>query len=216
MKVMKCLLSLALVAVLAGGAVDEKKGEKSDAKKPTAKKVEAKKGKPAAKKGDRAKGRKKRSILAQFVNGIELSGEQKEKLAALEKEIGPKFAELQKQNASILTDEQKKAQQEIFASARKDKTNRAEVAKKIAAAIQLTDEQKAKRTEIRKAMGQLRQDAIAKISTFLTEEQKAKLPKRGNRKAGAKKPGAKKAGDKKPAKLGDKKPAEKKPSKDAA
>lgn len=219
MKAFRTLLCLALTLAIAGGAMadDEKKpAKKGEAKKPAAAKGDA------AKKGDarKGKGRKAPSVSSLFLRGIELTDEQKKAVAPIDTEFAAKLAESRKAQLSILTDDQKKAQQAAFAKLRaagKDATpeQRKALQKEIQGTIKLSDEQKAKQAGLRKAQGELRATYLAKVDSILTADQKAKLKSRGKRPArgdaAGKKPG------KKPAK-GDtpKKDGAKKPVKDAA
>ena len=204
MKAFRTLLSLALTLAIAGGAMAE------DEKKPGEKKGEARKP-AAAKKGDakKGKGRKAPAVSALVLRGIELTEEQQKAVAPFDAEFGPKFAELQKAQQSILTEDQLKTQKEAFAKIReagKDATPEqrkaaAEQRKAAASSVKLTDEQKARQAELRKAQGELRTAYLAKVDSILTADQKTKLKDSGKRPAkGDKKPGAKKPDARKPVK----------------
>lgn len=201
MKAFRTLLSLALTLAIAGGAMAE------DEKKPGEKKGEARKP-AAAKKGDakKGKGRKAPAVSALVMRGIELTEEQQKAIAPFDAEFGPKFVELQKAQQSILTEDQLKAQKEAFAKIReagKDATP--EQRKAAASSVKLTDEQKAKQSEVRKAQGELRTAYLAKVDSILTADQKTKLkaggkrPVKGDKKPDARKPDAKKPAPKKDA-----------------
>jgi hypothetical protein len=221
MKAFRTLLCMALTLAIAGGAMadDEKKpAKKGEGKKPAAAKGE--KGDKAATAKTRAearkgKGRKAPSASTMFLRGIELTDEQKKAVAPIDAEFAAKLAESRKAQLGILTEDQRKAQQAAFAKVREaGKTatpeQRKALQKELQGAVKLSDEQKAKQSELRKAQGKLRTDYLAKVGSILTADQKAKLKGRGKRpgkgdaagkKPGAKKPGAKKDGAaKKPAK----------------
>lgn len=199
MKAAKLCLTLALTLAIAGGAIaDEKKAAKGEKKADAAKKGDAKK-------GDRKKkGRGQRAFsVVRFPASLELTKEQSEKLAAINKEYAPKAQELRKVLESVLTEDQKKARVDAQKAIRALDKNDAAGRKKLFAAARpkLSDEQKKKSSEAQKAFVALRKEAMAKATALLTDDQKAKLPKRPTRK-----PGAKKGDAKKGAKKGDKKP----------
>ncbi|MCA9061800.1 MAG: hypothetical protein KDA96_02045 [Planctomycetaceae bacterium] len=157
-------LSLATVVCLQAGADEPKKGK--------------------------GKGQQKApSATQRLLNGIELTPEQKEKVAAIDKEFAAKFTEFAKQRSDLLTADQKKAQQAAQKAAREAGKSAAESRKAVNEALKLTDEQAAKMKEIQKGQTELNGRIVAALKKVLTEEQAAKLPKqRGN----AGKPNAKK------------------------
>ena len=143
------------------------------------------------------KGKKERkapaAVSARLLKGLELTDEQKEQVAALNKEYGPKLADLQKKLA--LSPEQRKAGAEARKKAKEDGTKRKEAAKAVAAALNLSEAQK----EAQKERQALTREIRGKFVALLTPEQKAKVP--GGKK-GAKK-GAKKNTDSKKKKESD-------------
>jgi Spy/CpxP family protein refolding chaperone len=194
MKALKTVLMLALTLVLATGAVaeDAKKGEKG--------KAAAAKKDGAAKRGER----KAPGVTARLVGKLDLSAEQKEKVAAIDKEFAAKAAEIQKASDAVLTKEQIEARNAAMKSARasKDKSPEARKAamKSVQDAVKLTDDQKKKMAEVNKSRQELNGKVLAALKNVLTEEQQKSLPKAGRGEGGkGKKPeGARKpAGDKK-------------------
>lgn len=149
--------------------------------------------------------RKAPSVTARFVKGLELSEEQKGKLAAIDKEYGAKLKELAEKRKNLLTEDQKKAQAAAMKEARAargDGKPSAEARKKLQAAVKLTEEQQKQQKEISAAQREVQQAVIASLRKILTAEQQEKLPKaRPQRKGkeGAKKEGAKKRAEKKKA-----------------
>ena len=145
------------------------------------------------KKGKGKKGRRAQSV-AQFLGSVResLTEDQKAKIKDLDKQYGPKLAEMRKAHAAVIPDLKKK-----IAEARKGKKGK-EARQAIAALY--TDEQKAKLKELTKKNASLNKEIRGKVTALLTTEQKAELPKRGNRK---------KATD-------GKKPTKKKPAQKAA
>lgn len=186
MKVLKSLLCVALVLTISSGAMAADGAAKGKGKKGAARKAPA--------------------PTAQLLKDIELTDAQKEQIAAINKEFAGKQADLRKKQASILSEEQIKAQREVFTNARKAGTKQADIRKEIDAALKLTDDQKKQMAEHRRAQGELRGQIIAALKKVLTEDQAAKLPKQ-RRAAGAK--GKKPAGDKKPGAAKKKKPESK-------
>ena len=198
MKALKTVLMLALTLVLATGAVaeDAKKGEK---------------GKAAAKKGER----KATGVTARFVAKLDLSAEQKEKVAAIDKEFAAKADEIRKAETAVLTKEQIEARNAAMKAAResKDKSPEARKAaqKSIQDAIKLTDDQKTKMAGVNKSRQELNGKVLAALKKVLTEEQIKNIPAAGRREAGK---GKKPEGARKPA--GDKKKKGEAAKKDAA
>ncbi len=134
------------------------------------------------KKGERGKKKARRAPVAVFVpKSIELTDEQKTKVAALNKEYGPKLAELQKKLA--LTPEQRKAGAKAHKAIKESGKKGKEAQQAMAAALNLTDEQK----QVQKEQRALRREARQKFLALLTPEQKQKAHIGGKRKGHAKK-----------------------------
>ena len=164
---MKLVLSVALSALLFSPALAEDK-------KP-------KKNKPNA--------ARKEQPVVQLPKGIELTDEQKPKLAEIEKEFAAKMKEARENLDKVLTDEQKKARLEAQKEARTSGKKGKELQQAIKDATKATDEQQKKIEVAEKALAELRKEILEKVKPILTDEQKAKLPQR--KEAGKKK--AKKA-----------------------
>lgn len=156
-KFWKCLLSLSLAAFLLSPVMAE------DAK--AKKKANARKEQPAV----------------QLPKDITLTDEQKTKVAALEKEFAPKMKELREKLDKVITEEQKKARLEVMKEARekgKEGKKGKELAQAIKDAMKLTEEQQKKYDETEKQIVALRHEILEKVKPLLTDDQKAKLPKR--------------------------------------
>lgn len=154
----KCLLSLSLAAFLLSPVMAE------DAK--------PKKARPNARKEQPA---------VQLPKDITLTDEQKTKVAELEKEYAPKMKELREKLDKVMTEEQKKARQDVMKEAReKGKEGRKgkELQQAIKDAMKLTEEQQKSYDEADKKVTALRLEILEKVKPLLTDEQKAKLPKR--------------------------------------
>ena len=157
-KFWKCLLSLSLAAFLLSPAMAE------DAK--------AKKNKPNARKEQPA---------VQLPKDITLTDEQKTKVAELEKEFAPKMKELREKLDKVMTEEQKKARLEVMKEHRekgKEGKKGKELAQAIKDAMKLSEEQQKNYDETDKQITALRHEILEKVKPLLTDEQKAKLPKR--------------------------------------
>jgi len=127
------------------------------------------------KKGKR-KGRKGRQTsVVHLPKSIQFSGEQKEKVAALQKEFRPQLVALQKKIRGILTPEQRKARQAAFKEARAAGTKGKDLRKAIEAAVQLSADQKQQMKEVRKGMHTLRGQIQAAVRKILTPEQRTQL-----------------------------------------
>lgn len=165
----KCLLSVSLSVFLLSPLMAE------DAK--------AKKARPNARKEQPA---------VQLPKDITLTDEQKTKVAELEKEYAPKMKELREKLDKVMTEEQKKARQEVLKEARekgKEGKKGKELQQAVKDVMKLSEEQQKQYDEVEKKIVTLRQEILEKVKPLLTDEQKAKLPKRLE----AKKPKAKKA-----------------------
>jgi len=113
---------------------------------------------------------------------IELTEEQKTKLEELKKSHGDKAAEIGKKLNDLLTAEQKAARKAAQEKAKADGTKGKEMREAIAAAVNLTPEQKEQQAKLQKELQTLKTEVMSKV---LTEEQLAKL------KGAGKKPGKK-------------------------
>lgn len=141
------LLMFALVAVFSVGTAlgaDDAKPKKKQAKAP------------------------QRGIFAQVMK-LDLSAEQKEKVTALQKEFGPKLAELTK--AVGLTKEDREARMAAMKEAKEKGLKGKELQEYVSAKAPLTDEQKEAQKEVAALNGKIRE----KLAGVLTDEQKEKL-----------------------------------------
>lgn len=129
-----------------------------------------------------------------WINRLNLSEEQKGKVEALRKEYEPKLAEGQAKLDSILTPEQKKAQEEAIAKAKEAGKTGRELFEAGRNAVQLTEEQQKQMKEVRTHIAELQRQIREKIMGLLTDEQKAELRKRfgGERPKGGQRPERKK------------------------
>ena len=113
-----------------------------------------------------------------FLRGLDLSAEQKAKLADVMKEYGPKFKETSEKMRDIYTDEQKAAIKEAVAKARADGKNFIETRKAVEDAVKPTPEQQAKLDSIRKDMEGVQKEIRGKVMDILTPEQKELVEKK--------------------------------------
>lgn len=155
----------------------------------------------ARRKGEKRerKAREAASIVPkEMLSGIELTAEQKATLEALNKELGPKLNEVRAQMQGVFTEEQKQARAEAEKAAKEAGKQGPELREAVEAAIQLTDEQKAKMAEVRKKMTEVQKQIREKVMALLTPEQQ-EIVKENMKKA--------RGGDKKEGKKREKKPA---------
>lgn len=124
--------------------------------------------------------RKAPSATQRFVAKLELTEAQKKQVAEIDKKFGAKVQELTKKRQAILTDEQRATQRELMAKARKDGKQGQQMRKDMAAALKLTDAQKAQQKELAAVQQKLQKEIIAALGKVLTDEQKSKLPKRAS------------------------------------
>jgi Spy/CpxP family protein refolding chaperone len=134
----------------------------------------------AAEQGKGAKGKRSNASapgIFFFVLKLDLTADQKAKVAELQKEYGPKLQEGFQKQQDLLTDEQRKAQQDATKAARDAGKSETEARAAGQAAVKLTDDQKAKRAEMQKEMAPLMKEAREKVTALLTPEQQEKLQK---------------------------------------
>jgi Spy/CpxP family protein refolding chaperone len=117
------------------------------------------------KKKKKKKGRKA-PVAVRVPKSITLTDDQKKQVAAINKEFGPKLAEVQKAVNGVITKEQRQARNAANKKAKADGVKGKARNAAIQAALNLTDDQ-----DVQKA-------ARAKFVEILTAEQKAKLPKK--------------------------------------
>lgn len=164
MKVVRNVLIVALAMAIAGPVIAQEKAKRKERKRPGP-----------------ARQREVRLVPLRLLEGIELTDEQKTTLKELRKEMGPKLQEIRKKMIGIISDEQRKARAEAVKAAKEAGKTGKELREAVQAAVKLTEEQKAKMAEVRKAMGELQKEIRQKIVEMLTPEQreavKAKLKK---------------------------------------
>lgn len=171
-----CGLALSVASI---GIADEAK-PKSDAKpKPAEKAKSDEKAKPKSNRGPKATQR--------VLGKIEIADDQKEKIAAIDQQFAEELAALNKARADILTPDQKKAEKEAQAANKAENKTASEAKKAIDAALNLTDEQKAKMKEWQKSQTEFNGKVIEALKKVLTPEQQEKLPKSAESKAKKKK-----------------------------
>lgn len=130
------------------------------------------------------------SRLTAAIDKLDLTSDQKEKIADLKKEYEPKFKELRGKMTELLTDDQKKALKEGQKKIQEatDQQGRREAMQDLRSAVTLTSDQQAKMREIGRKVQPLVQEATQKLRDVLTDEQKTKLqelmPNRGGRRGG--------------------------------
>ena len=102
----------------------------------------------------------------------------------MNKELGPKLAACRKEAAGIITADQKKAMGAAIKEARTAGKKGKELREAAEAAANITEDQKTKQAECKKAMGALQKEIRAGLSGILSDEQKAQL--KAGRKGGKK------------------------------
>ena len=129
------------------------------------------------KKKKKKKGRKA-PVAVRVPKSITLTDDQKKQVAAINKEFGPKLAEVQKAVNGVISKEQRQARNAANKKAKADGVKGKARNAAIQAALNLTDDQKAKMKELTKKRQDVQKAARAKFVEILTAEQKAKLPKK--------------------------------------
>jgi Spy/CpxP family protein refolding chaperone len=115
--------------------------------------------------------------IERMLQGLTLSDAQKAKLAEVAKECGPKMVEANQKLDALLTLEQKQARVEAMAAAKTAGKKGKEMQEAVEAALKLTDDQKAKYTAARTAMGELEKGLREKVMGVLTPEQVEQVKK---------------------------------------
>ena len=129
---------------------------------------------PKQKKG---KQRTAPSVTERLVKELELTADQKQKVAAIDKEFAPKLMEINKQRAAILTPDQQKAQREAAKAAKDAGKSAAESRKSVQEAVTLSQDKKEKMAVVQKSQQELNTKVVAALKAVLTPEQFEKLPK---------------------------------------
>ena len=133
---------------------------------------------------DKAKKKKPAAVAIKAPKGVELTTDQKAKLDALNKEFGPKLAACRKEASGIITKDQKKARATALKEAKAAGKKGKELREAAEAAFKVSEDQKTKLAECKKAMGALQKEVRAGLAGILTAEQKAQL--KAGRKGGKK------------------------------
>jgi Spy/CpxP family protein refolding chaperone len=115
--------------------------------------------------------------IERMLKPLNLTEEQKTKVAALKKDYEPKFKELGDKRDGILTAEQKKARDDAMKAAKDEGKKGFDVIRAGFQAVKLTDEQKAKMKELGKEARSLIEEVMGKVTPILTAEQKEQLEK---------------------------------------
>jgi len=131
----------------------------------------------ADKKKKKKKGRKA-PVAVKVPKGIELTADQKKQVAAINKEFGPQLAAVTKKINTVITPEQRKARNAANKKAKADGVKGKARNAAIQAALNLSDEQKEQMKVLTKERQAVQKAARAKFVEILTDEQKAKLPKK--------------------------------------
>ena len=156
------------------------------------------KGKKGGQKKGPAKARQQASILpARLLEGLELTNEQKEELAAIEKEMKAPVMEARKAMNDLLTEEQKAARKKAMMEAKKAGKKPQEIQKAVQAALNLTEEQQEEAGKLKATQADLQKKIREKVMAVLTPEQRKavqeKMKKARGPRGGKGKPKGKKA-----------------------
>ena len=95
----------------------------------------------------------------------------------MNKEYGPKMAELTKKQGAILTADQKKTASETRKSLKQSGKKGKEAAKALQDALKMTDEQKKQQADVRKQIVAMNMEIQGKFAKLLTTEQQEAIKK---------------------------------------
>lgn len=152
---LKIMFALALVVAVASTSFAQQEGKKK------------KKGGPGQPQAIAA--------LMKKAEGLGLTAEQTQKIKAIAETHAPKFREANEKMAKVLTEEQKKARQEVMAKNKADGKKGKEAQAAIDAAVALTDDQKKVQKEVQAETRELTKKLNDEVSAVLTPEQKEKF-----------------------------------------
>lgn len=113
-----------------------------------------------------------------MLDDLNLTADQKAKVAALQKEFEAKFQEAAKKMESIYTPEQKAAREAAIKKATADGKTGRELFQAGRAAVTLTEKQKTDLADAMKARGEVDKQWREKITSILTAEQQEQLKKK--------------------------------------
>lgn len=175
MQITKVALGLMLALLVTATCVAQDTDKKQDAK--------AKKATERAIKNTTAQ-------MMKAFSKANLTDEQKEKAAAVVKKHVPSLIKARKAQEALLTDEQKKNRTEAMAKAKEEGTKGNKLNAVGTKAMALTKEEMKKYNAAKKQVNKVTANMKEAITALLTDEQKALMPKRGNRQGKKKKDGA--------------------------
>jgi Spy/CpxP family protein refolding chaperone len=162
MKLFRMTLAAAVVACLAGTlAAQEKPAGKDQSKGPRLSPVSQ-----VFLRMDR---------LRTALEGLDLSQEQKDKLAKIREEAAPKARELFGKMRDVLTEEQRTAVAEAGKKAKDAGKKGREMFLSVESSVKLTDEQKGKLKKLADELEAARRENVGKIREVLNQEQRDKL-----------------------------------------
>lgn len=121
------------------------------------------------------------------LRGVEFSEDQQAKVDEIRGKYVPKLLEVEKKRRGILTDEQVQAQRDAFQAAREAGKQGRELQQALAAAFELTDDQKKQLASIQRERAELIAQIQTELRALLTEEQRKQMRQRGGA-GGARRP----------------------------
>jgi Spy/CpxP family protein refolding chaperone len=128
--------------------------------------------------------------IADAIDKLTLTDDQKTKIADIKKEYEPKFKDIRDKMTAVLTDDQKKAVEDAKKkiSDATDQAGRRQAMQDARAAVTLTSDQQTKMREAGTEMRPLMTEVTAKLRDILTDDQKKDLdkamPQRGGGRGG--------------------------------
>jgi Spy/CpxP family protein refolding chaperone len=161
MRTARIVLAMAVAMLIAAPLLSQERGQRDE--------------------GRRGRGNPARRALLMMerlqtaIGELNLTDEQKEKLAKVREELGPEMKETWGKADEILTEEQRKAAEEVMKKNKEAGTKGREAVTALEAAIKLTDEQKPKMDKVGEELLTLQREAMKKITEILTPEQREKF-----------------------------------------
>ena len=107
-----------------------------------------------------------------------LNDKQKADLKTLQEELGPKLTDLTGKHSTLLTEERRLARESAYKDARESGKDRQATADAVDAALGLTAAEKAQLVEVEQSLRELNQQIRERITSLLTDSQRAELEKR--------------------------------------
>jgi Spy/CpxP family protein refolding chaperone len=121
-------------------------------------------------------------VVGKMLAAIDLTAEQQAKVELVRKEFQPKLAEIQKRRNQIMTKDRRQTEKDARQAAKDSGKKGKDVKAAVDAALRLPPEEAERLAAIQKEQQALVAQIDERVRALLTDEQKAKLPKKAAKK----------------------------------